>query len=63
MDAGNVILLGQRRYRRFVLDGAQQGVVIPDGHHDIGKAGGDDSGQQPLRTVRRCQAVGLIQCR
>ena len=60
MDAGNVIPSGQRRYRRLVLDGAQQRITVPDGHHDIGKAGGDDGGQQPLRTVIRRLAVGLV---
>ena len=63
MDAGNVIPSGQRRYRRLVLDGAQQRITVPDGHHDIGKTGGNDGGQQPLRTVIRRQAVGLVQLR
>ena len=63
MDAGDVILLGQRRYRRLVLDGTQQGVVVPDGHHDVGQAGGDDGGQQAVGAIRRSQAVGFVQLR
>lgn len=61
MDAGDIILFGQLRDGGGVLNGAEERVVIPDGQHDVGKAGGDDAGGIGRRNVRKGEAVGGVE--
>ena len=63
VDTGDVMAAGERRDSRFVLDGPHQRLVIPDRHHDIRKAGGDDPRLQTLGAVILRQAVGGVQLR
>ena len=63
MDAHAVVPAAEGGDGGVVLHGPQQRIVIADGHHDVGKAGGDDLGGEAVRTVRGGETVGAVQLR
>ena len=63
VDAYAVVPAAEGGDGGIVLHGPQQGIMVPDGHHDIGKAGGHNLGGEALGAVRRGEAVGAVQLR